>query len=644
MNIDVANTCFWARTSLIDAAIAVLGFRDVQQLNNRLKPVPAGHGSVTTSRDFNNVQRRLRGLSVQPHYRGCPVANMNFVVKGLVNGNSRGYKIDVRSHTTGATRRISVEQYFKEKYNLIIGNWELPVVEMTKKGVVYPMEVLAIHGLHRYTWKLNDYQTSAMIRYAACRPADRMYSITKAQKMLDHANDPMLNYYGLQVSSSLMRTKARLLPSPDLQFGGNQRINPGTTGRWDLRGKKFYAANRLPLESWGIGFFSGRRNSVNRAQVEKFRDSLMKTYAVHGGSVARPGIVVELMEEIEDAIQKLYMAVGNNFRKEPQMLLVVVPDKTSSTYLTIKRSMDCSFGVPSQVLQSSHVMKGNPQYISNVLTKVNAKLGGSTARTIPKEPAADMKPLTMIIGADVSHASLGVSTPSLAAMSICTDMYGVRYSSSCGPNGDGDHVEIIAKENIRKILEPLIKEWVATVGQGCAPQRVLYFRDGVSQGEYNKVLQAEVPHIRNALSAKTNNRFKGALTVVIATKRHHIRATPNLNDRKAADRNGNPLPGTLISRDVTSPHDWDFLLYTHTALQGTARPVHYHVILDENRHKPQELENMVNDHCYQYIRSTTSVSIRMWCFLRFLKYYCLVCQPRSSLLTSSQTRPSTTRT
>ncbi|CBF76534.1 hypothetical protein AN4893.2 [Aspergillus nidulans FGSC A4] len=80
-------------------------------------------------------------------------------------------------------------------------------------------------------------------------------------------------------------------------------------------------------------------------------------------------------------------------------------------------------------------------------------------------------------------------------------------------------------------------------------------------------------------------------------------------DHNSVDKNGNPLPGTLIERDVTSPHDWDFLLYSHIALQGNSRPVHYHVVLDEIKHRPQELQNMIYDHCYQYMRSTTSVSL-----------------------------------
>lgn len=163
INVDVSNTCFWARTSFIGAAIAVLDCRDVQHLNHLLRPVSDGHGGITESRAFYEVSRRLKKLNVQPHYRGCPVLGTNFTVKGLVNGNSRVYTIDIKDKATGRTRTVTIEQYFREKYNLLLDQWELPMVEMTKKGVVYPMEYLTIHGLIKYPWKLNEYQTSKMI-------------------------------------------------------------------------------------------------------------------------------------------------------------------------------------------------------------------------------------------------------------------------------------------------------------------------------------------------------------------------------------------------------------------------------------------------------------------------------------------------
>ncbi|KAL2842342.1 Piwi domain-containing protein [Aspergillus pseudoustus] len=607
VNVDVSNTCFWARTSLVGAAMAILDCRDHQHLTHLLRPVSDGHGGETDSNGFYEVHRRIKKLGVRPHYTGCPIVDKDFMVKGLIRANSRTYRIDFTDKATGVKENMSVEQYFKRKYNITIKNWELPLVEMTKKGVFYPMEFLNIHGLHRYMWKLNEFQTSNMIKYAASRPADRLKSIHNSKTMLNHSNDPVLSAFGLKINENLIQTKARLLPAPDIEFGGKQRVNPGTNGRWDLRGKKFYVGNKKPVDSWGVGYFPGKRNTVNRTQVETFIDSMMKAYAGHGGQIKNRPVLVELKEDVGEAVKRVYNATGVKFQKDPQLLVIIVPDKNSFTYSRIKKSCDCRWGVPSQVLQAGHVAKNNPQYISNVLMKVNAKLGGTTARAVPKVSEATLRKQSMIIGADVSHSPQGVWLPSLAAMAVCMDTFGGRYWGACEANGD--RVEIIARTNLESMLTPLVREWMSTVGGGRAPDNVYYFRDGVSSGEYQHVLNQEVLDIKAVFMKLTGEQWKGKFTVVIANKRHHLRAFPRPGDRNASDKNGNPLPGTLIERDVTSPYDWDFLLYSHIALQGTSRPVHYHVILDQIKHRPQELENLIYDHCYQYMRSTTSVSL-----------------------------------
>lgn len=95
--------------------------------------------------------------------------------------------------------------------------------------------------------------------------------------------------------------------------------------------------------------------------------------------------------------------------------------------------------------------------------------------------------------------------------------------------------------------------------------------------------------------------------MIVAEKRHHIRFFPN--GAPAADKNGNPVPGTVVDCDVTHPYEYDFYLNSHSAIQGTARPTHYHVLLDEEKQPPNQLVKMVYDHSYQYMRATTPVSL-----------------------------------
>ena len=49
--------------------------------------------------------------------------------------------------------------------------------------------------------------------------------------------------------------------------------------------------------------------------------------------------------------------------------------------------------------------------------------------------------------------------------------------------------------------------------------------------------------------------------------------------------------GTVVDRVVVHPSEYSFFLNSHAGIQGTSRPAHYHVLLDENRFKPDELQS-----------------------------------------------------
>lgn len=78
---------------------------------------------------------------------------------------------------------------------------------------------------------------------------------------------------------------------------------------------------------------------------------------------------------------------------------------------------------------------------------------------------------------------------------------------------------------------------------------------------------------------------------------------------QSGDRNSNALPGTLVEQDVTHPFEYDFYLCAHSAIQGTARPVHYHVLRDDAKVPVVEFQKMIYHFSYQYMRSTTPVSL-----------------------------------
>lgn len=112
----------------------------------------------------------------------------------------------------------------------------------------------------------------------------------------------------------------------------------------------------------------------------------------------------------------------------------------------------------------------------------------------------------MIIGADVSHTAPGSNEASFAAITVSMDEICARYAAAAETNGI--RAEIITTKNIEKMLTPLIEHWKRTVGGGKLPGHVYYFRDGVSAGQYQAVLNCEVEAMKQLFAKLAREKYQ----------------------------------------------------------------------------------------------------------------------------------------
>ncbi|RKO83370.1 Piwi domain-containing protein, partial [Blyttiomyces helicus] len=208
---------------------------------------------------------------------------------------------------------------------------------------------------------------------------------------------------------------------------------------------------------------------------------------------------------------------------------------------------------------------------------------------------------TIIFGADVTHPGPGeISKPSIAALVGSMDAQCSRYAAAI-------RIQKGRNEVIRD-LSGMIVELLRTFYQFCGskPQRIVFYRDGVSEGQFTEVVREEVAAIRRAC-AILEAGYNPTTTFVIVQKRHHARFFPLR--KEDADRSGNVLPGTVVETGITHPSEFDFYLASHPGLQGTSKPTHYHVLYDENRFTSDALQELTYRLCYLYCRATRSVSV-----------------------------------
>ena len=155
--------------------------------------------------------------------------------------------------------------------------------------------------------------------------------------------------------------------------------------------------------------------------------------------------------------------------------------------------------------------------------------------------------------------------------------------------------------------EDMVKERLEEYNRhmGKLPAKIVVFRDGVSEGELDNVLETEVPKIKNAFKHFTH--YQPKLTVVVCGKRHHTRFYPTSGEH--ADNTGNTRAGTVVDQGVTGVYDFDYYLQAHAAIQGTVRPAHYTVIYDENQLDADTIQKGTNSVCYLWAPATRSVSL-----------------------------------
>lgn len=145
----------------------------------------------------------------------------------------------------------------------------------------------------------------------------------------------------------MSQSAARLLPPPEVQYTGS-KATPGTSGRWDLRGKKFLLPNEEPLNSWGICIM---QECAQEAPVRNFLNVFIQTYTGHGGRIQNKTPLIYRQSKTEDMAQTVAAfrtAVGNQVKALPQILFYVLPGKDSWVYERLKRNNECRFGMVSQ--------------------------------------------------------------------------------------------------------------------------------------------------------------------------------------------------------------------------------------------------------------------------------------------------------
>ncbi|XP_057175417.1 piwi-like protein 2 [Triplophysa rosa] len=125
------------------------------------------------------------------------------------------------------------------------------------------------------------------------------------------------------------------------------------------------------------------------------------------------------------------------------------------------------------------------------------------------------------------------------------------------------------------------------------PEKIVIYRDGVSDGQLKTVEQYEIPQILKCFETMPNYEPKLAFIVV------QKRISTTLYSY-GSDHFGTPSPGTILDHMVTNRDCVDFYLMAHSIRQGCGLPTHYITVHNTAHLTPDHLQRMTFKMCHMY--------------------------------------------
>ncbi|XP_053593614.1 protein argonaute-2 [Microplitis demolitor] len=588
-NVDVAHKAFPKSISVIEAMKDLCADR-------RAGP-PRELTADMVSQNLDKITKYLKGLKVVFQLPNKPSTRRTVGVNGLDK------PADAAVFTLDNGQQCTVANYFSGSKQYRLQYPKLPClwVGSRQKHVLLPPELCTIAAGTVTNRKLNDEQTRRMIKEAAKPAPERKARIEDALHSINFNADPTMQEFGISLNGQLEKVDARVLDPPALQYADikNVRVQKGV---W--RASKFLTAQNIPENSWTILNLSRCHEGCLRDFVKMLQD-FGRSNGMTIGNPSTPFAVMQCRNPRD--ISNLSRTLDDLKKNKMQLVVVVIPGFPPDVYARVKQQAELQVGILTQCVKDQTISKcvdrNDRSTAGNILLKINSKLNGINHTFNSEIKPACLRVPAIIFGADVTHPSPDATDiPSIAAVAASqgADVFKYNIEIKLQP----------ARQEIILQLEEIVFDQlnIFKKNTGRRPEKIFYYRDGVSEGQFPQVMHFELQAMRNACRRFGQpDKYEPKITFLVVQKRHHIRLFP-ADGRNSDDRGGNVQAGTIVDTKITHPSHIDFYLVSHASIQGTARPTKYRCLWDDNDMSEDDIETLTYYLCHMFSRCTRSVS------------------------------------
>ncbi|BAT99070.1 hypothetical protein LR48_Vigan06g121800 [Vigna angularis] len=600
LNVDFSVTAFHESIGVISYLQKRLEFlRDLSQRKT----------AQLTAEERKEVEKALKNIRVFVCHRETV---QRYRVCGLTEEATENLWFSDRDG-----KNLRLLDYFKDHYNYDIQFRKLPCLQVSRSKPCYlPMELCVICEGQKFLGKLTDDQTARILKMGCQRPGERKTIIEGVMRgNVGPTSGDQEKEFKLQVSREMTELTGRILFPPKLKLGDGGHVRNLTPSRHDRQWNLLdgHVSEGTTIERWALISFGG--TPEQKSNVPRFINQLSQRCEQLGIFLNKNTVISPQFESsqilnnvtlLESKLKRIQRTASNNLQ-----LLICIMERKHKGYADLKRIAETSVGVVSQCCLYPNLSKLSSQFLANLALKINAKVGGCTVALYNSLPSQlprlfHIDEPVIFMGADVTHPHpLDDFSPSVAAV-VGSMNWPTANKYISRIRSQTHRQEII--QDLGAMVGELLDDFYQEVEK--LPSRIIFFRDGVSETQFYKVLEDELQSIRCACTRFPG--YKTSITFAVVQKRHHTRLFPLETDQSSTQNHflyENIPPGTVVDSVITHPNEFDFYLCSHWGVKGTSRPTHYHVLWDENQFTSDELQKLVYNLCYTFVRCTKPISL-----------------------------------
>jgi len=190
-------------------------------------------------------------------------------------GNANEVRFRYSETPGGPEREVTVADYFRNRYGITLQRPDLPVLNVgTVQDPQYmPQEICTVLPGQAYRRLLNPDQTTEMLGFAARFPNQNARFIAgqpgapgdglRLMRLADPNGDPQtqsVQPFGFRVSTEMITVPGRVLPTPNVTYGGAKTVR-AQNGSWNSANQKFFKPGQF--SKWAVLVLNRKGNRGN---------------------------------------------------------------------------------------------------------------------------------------------------------------------------------------------------------------------------------------------------------------------------------------------------------------------------------------------------------------------------------------------